>query len=172
VLHPLIGMSLDGVYGYTMLSASNEAGCLLGAICLLRLKQRNIRELLIWAALLNGLLIAYGLAPVLWLAMMMMMLSTIVVEIVGTSSKALIQSHVPLELQGRVSGINQGVAKICVVLSNMFAGFMLVPAFGPHNAKAGSSAMGLVGIAVCWVIFRHLHQTGKLEKVEFKRARF
>jgi MFS family permease len=172
VLQPLIGMSLDGIHGFTMISAANGAGCLLGAFCLLRLKQRNIRELLISAALLSGLLIAYGLAPVLWLAMTMMALSTISVEIARTSSDVLIQSNVPLELQGRVSGISQGIAKICAVLSNMFAGFVLVPASGPHNAQAGSSAMGLVGLTACGVIFQRLHQAGKLEKGKFKEVWF
>jgi hypothetical protein len=165
-------MSLGGIHGYTMIAASNGAGCLLGAFCLLRLKQRTIGGQLIWATLFSGLLIAYGLAPALSLAMTMMMLSTISVEIVGTSSNVLIQSNVPLELQGRVSGINQGITKISIVLSNTFAGFVLVPAFGPHNAQAGSSAMGLVGIAVCWAIFQPLHRAGKLEKVKLKEVVF
>jgi hypothetical protein len=118
------------------------------------------------------LLIAYGLSPLLPLAMTMMALSTILAEVVETSSNVLIQSNVPLVLQGRISGINQGITKICAVLSNMFAGLMLVPASGPHNAQAGSSTMGLVGIAACWVIFRRLHRAGKLEKVENKEVGF
>lgn len=172
VLQPLIGMSLGGVHGYTMIAASNGAGCLLGAFCLLRLKQPTIGGQLIWAVLFSGLLTAYGLAPVLWLAMTMMTLSTTSIEIVGTGSNALVQSNVPLELQGRVSGINQGITKISAVLSNTFAGFVLVPASGPHNAQAGSSAMGLAGLVACWVIFQHLHQAEKLEKGKFKEVRF
>jgi MFS family permease len=172
VLQPLIGMSLGGVHGYTMISASNGVGCLLGAFILLRLKQRTIRGLLISTVLMSALLIAYGLAPVLALAMAMIALSTISAEVVRTSSDVLIQSNVPLELQGRVSGINQGIAKISVLLSNMFAGFVLVPASGPHNAQAGSSAMTLPAIVVFWVIFRRLDRAGKLEKAKFKEVGF
>jgi len=172
VLQPLIGLSLGGVHGYAMISASNGLGCLLGAFVLLRMRQRTIRGLLISIALMGTLLIAFGLAPVLGLAMAMMALATIPAEINRTGIDVVIQSNVPLELQGRISGIKQGIMQICVVLSDLGTGFFMVPALGAHYASAGSSAMGLVGLAVCWVIFRRLHRAGKLEKVEGKEIWF